>query len=170
VANKNLVTKVYFPRLVIPLAAVLAGVIDFALALLLLLAMMAYYGRGPHLAILLLPVFLVLALMTALAVGLWLSALNVKYRDVRYTLPFLTQFWFFASPIAYPSSMVPARWQALLGLNPIAGVVEGFRWALLGTAAPSGVLMGVSVAVTVLLLYLGMRYFKRMERSFADIV
>lgn len=170
VANQNLVTKIYFPRLVIPLAAVLAGLVDFCVTLTLLLSTMAYYGHAPTLAILLLPALLLLAIVTALGVGLWLSALNVQFRDVRYVLPFLTQFWFFASPIAYPSSLVPDRWRPLLGLNPMAGVIEGFRWAMLGTTQPSFVLLGISGCVSLVLLYSGIVYFQRMERTFADIV
>jgi lipopolysaccharide transport system permease protein len=170
VANKNLVTKIYFPRLIIPLAAVLAGLVDFVIAFVLLIGMMAYYGRFPGVGVLFLPLFLLLAVVTALAVGLWLSALNVQYRDVRYALPFLTQFWFFASPIAYPSSVVPLKWQPLVGLNPMSGVVEGFRWALLGTARPPTTLMAVSAAAAVFLLVWGIGYFQRMERTFADVV
>jgi len=170
VANQNLVTKIYFPRLVIPLAAVLAGLIDFCVAFVLVLLMMAYYHHFPTVVVLCLPIFLLLAIVTALAVGLWLSALNVQFRDVRYVLPFLTQFWFFGTPIAYPSSLVPERWRPLLGLNPMAGVVEGFRWALLGTDRPSFTLLLVSAVVSLGLLYSGTLYFQRMERSFADIV
>ena len=136
VSNQQLISKVYFPRLVVPIAAVIAGLVDFAMAFLVLVAMLLDYRITPGWAIVLLPLFLILATLTALAVGLWLSALNVKYRDVRYTIPFLTQFWLFATPIAYPSSLVPEQWRAFLGLNPMAGVVEGFRWALLGQTAP----------------------------------
>jgi lipopolysaccharide transport system permease protein len=130
VANERLITKVYFPRLVVPIAAVLGGLVDFAVAFGILLVMMLYYGIVPTWAIVTLPGFILLAVMTALGVGLWLSALNVKYRDVRYTINFLIQFWLFATPVAYPSSLVPEKWRALYGLNPMAGVVEGFRWAL----------------------------------------
>ncbi len=170
VANQQLITKVYFPRLVIPLAAVLAGLLDFAVAFVVLLAMMAYYGIAPTPAILTLPLFLLLAIATAFAVGLWLSALNVQYRDVRYTLPFLTQFWLFATPIAYPSSIIPEPWRTWYGLNPMAGVVEGFRWALFGTAATPGPVILVSILVTAVLLVGGLIYFRRMERIFADLV
>jgi len=169
VANERLITKVYFPRLVVPIAAVLGGLVDFAVAFILLLALMAYYGIVPTSAILTLPGFLLLAVVTALAVGLWLSALNVKYRDVRYTINFLIQFWLFATPIAYSSSLVPERWRPLYGLNPMAGVVEGFRWALLG-AKPPGAMLWVSIGVVVLLLVGGVFYFRRMEQQFADIV
>jgi len=170
VASQNLITKVYFPRLVIPLAAVLAGLVDFAIAFVVLLGMMAYYGIVPTMAVVFLPLFLLLAVTTALAVGLWLSALNVQYRDVRYTIPFLTQFWLFITPIAYPSSLVPEGWRTLFGLNPMAGVVESFRWALLGTASAPGPMLAVSVAVVVALLVGGLYYFRRMEKTFADVV
>lgn len=170
VANERLITKVYFPRLVIPISAVLAGLVDFAIAFVILLVMMFYYGIAPTIAILTLPLFVLLAVATALAVGLWLSALNVQYRDVRYTIPFLTQFWLFATPIAYPSSLVPEQWRALYGLNPMAGVVEGFRWALLGTSQAPGMLLLVSVVVVVGLLTGGLFYFRHMEKTFADVV
>ena len=170
VASQNLITKVYFPRLVIPISSVLAGLVDFAIAFVILLAMMLYYGIVPTAVMALLPLFLLLAVVTALAVGLWLSALNVKYRDVRYTIPFLTQFWMFATPVAYPASLVPEKWRALYGLNPMAGVVEGFRWALLGKSHTPGPLLWVSVAAVVVLLIGGLRYFKKTESTFADIV
>ncbi len=170
VANQSLITRVYFPRLVIPISAVLAGLVDFAVAFVVLLGMMLYYGIIPTAAILTLPLFILLAVATALAVGLWLSALNVEYRDVRYTIPFLTQFWLFATPVAYPSSLVPERWRALYGINPLAGVVEGFRWALLGRAGAPDPLIAVSLVAVVLLLIGGLYYFRRMERTFADIV
>ena len=170
VGSANLITKVYFPRLVIPLSAVLAGLLDFAIAFLVLIGMMLFYGITPTALVVALPFFLLLALLTALGVGLWLSALNVQYRDVRYTIPFLTQFWLFASPVAYPASLVPERWRALYGLNPMAGVVEGFRWALLGRAQPPGPLLGVSVMVVILLFVSGLFYFRRMETTFSDVV
>ncbi len=170
VANQHLITKVYFPRLVIPLSAVLAGLVDFGIAFVVLLAMMSYYGIVPTIAIITLPFFLLLALATALAVGLWLSALNVQYRDVRYTLPFLAQFWMFATPIAYPSSLVPEPWRVWYGLNPMAGVVEGFRWALLGQSGSGSPLVIVSSLVVALLLVGGLIYFRRMEKNFADVV
>jgi lipopolysaccharide transport system permease protein len=170
VANERLITKVYFPRLVIPLAPLLAGLVDFFVAFLVLLGMMAYYGIAPTLAVLTLPVFLLLALVTAWGMGLWLSALNVQYRDVRYTIPFLAQLWLFATPVAYPASLVPESWRAVVGLNPMAGVVEGFRWALLGTANPPGQLLLISAAVMMLTLIGGLFYFQRMEKAFADVV
>jgi lipopolysaccharide transport system permease protein len=170
VANERLITKVYFPRLVVPISAVLGGLLDFAIAFVILLLMMAYYGVRPTWAMVTLPAFLLLAMLTALGVGLWLSALNVKYRDVRYTITFLIQFWLFATPVAYSSSIVPARWRALYGLNPMAGVVEGFRWALLGKSTGPGALLAVSVGVVILILIGGLYYFRRMEAEFADVV
>jgi lipopolysaccharide transport system permease protein len=169
VANERLITKVYFPRLVVPLSAVLGGLVDFAVAFVILLAMMVYYGIVPTWAILTLPAFILLAIMTALGVGLWLSALNVKYRDVRYTINFLIQFWLFATPVAYSSSIVPERWRALYGLNPMAGVVDGFRWALLGKQPP-GAMLAVSFGVVIAILIGGLFYFRRMEQEFADVV
>ena len=170
VGSANLITKVYFPRLVIPLSSVLSPVVDFAIAFVVLLGMMLYYGMWPTAAMVWLPLFLLLALVTALGVGMWLSALNVQYRDVRYVIPFLTQFWMFATPVAYSSSLVPERWRALYGLNPMAGVVEGFRWALLGTGQTPGPMLAVSVVVVLLLLVSGAFYFRRMEKTFADVV
>jgi lipopolysaccharide transport system permease protein len=170
VGSQNLITKVYFPRLIVPLASVLAGLVDFAVAVIVLLGLMWHYGIVPTRAVVLLPLFVALALATALAVGLWLSSLNVKYRDVRHTIPFLTQFWLFATPVAYPTSIVPERWRALLGLNPMAGVVEGFRWALLGKAEGPGPLLAVSVIVVALMLVGGLMYFRQTERTFADLV
>jgi lipopolysaccharide transport system permease protein len=169
VAEGRLITKVYFPRLIIPVASVLSGLVDFVIAFGILLVLMVAYGLPISGRIAMLPPFIVLALLAALAVGLWLSALNVKYRDVRYTLPFLTQIWLFVSPVAYPSSMVPERWQALYGLNPLAGVIEGFRWALLGTAPPVSTIY-VSAALTVLLLVGGLYYFRQTEKQFADLI
>ena len=170
VGNSHLITKVYFPRLVVPLASVLPGVVDFALAFVILLGMMLFYGIVPGLAILSLPLFLLLALTTALGVGMWLSALNVEYRDVRYLVPFLTQIWLFATPIAYPSSLLHEPWRTIYGLNPMVGVVEGFRWALLGTNQAPGPIILVSAAAAMLILVTGAFYFRRMERTFADIV
>lgn len=170
VVNQNLITKVYFPRLIIPLSTVLAGLVDFAIAFGVLVVLMGYYGIVPTQAVWTLPLFVLLAVGLALGVGLWLSALNVQYRDVRYTVPFLTQFWLFATPIAYPSSLVPEQWRALYGVNPMAGVVEGFRWALLGTTAASGGLLVTSSTVVLAILVSGLYYFRRMERTFADRV
>ena len=170
VANERLITKVYFPRLVVPISAVLAGLLDFLVAFVVLIGMMMYYHIQPTAAVWTVPLFLLLAVGAALGVGLWLSALNVQYRDVRYTIPFLTQFWLFLTPVAYPSTLVPVSWQALYGLNPMAGVVEGFRWALLGKAEGPGALLAVSVAITIVMLVGGLYYFRRMEKTFADVV
>src|SRR5205814_752614 len=148
--SQNLIKKVYFPRLVVPLASVLAGLVDFAISFVVLLGLLAYYRIVPTAAVLLLPLFLILAVASALSVGLWLSALNVQFRDVRYTIPFLTQFWMFATPVAYPSSLVPEKWRPLLGLNPMAGVVDGFRWALLGQKTEPGPMLWVSVAAVAI--------------------
>jgi lipopolysaccharide transport system permease protein len=169
VDSANVLTKVYFPRLILPLASVLAGLVDFVIACLALVGMMLYYSIVPGWAMLTLPLFTMLALAAALAVGLWLSALNVKYRDVRYTIPFLAQLWLFVTPVAYSSSLVPEKWQSIYGINPMAGVVDGFRWALLGKTPPGPMLL-VSVAATALLLLGGLFYFRRMEKTFADIV
>jgi lipopolysaccharide transport system permease protein len=170
VASANLIRKVYFPRLVVPLSSVISGVVDFALAFVVLLGMMLFYGMFPTVHVVWLPLLLLLALATALGVGLWLSALNVRFRDVRYTVPFLTQFWLFATPIAYPSSLLSEPWRTLYGVNPMVGVVEGFRWALLGTETAPGPIIAVSSLVTAGLLVGGAFYFRRMEKSFADVV
>lgn len=170
VANERLITKVYFPRLVVPLSAVLARLLDFLIAFVALLGMMMYYHVTPTPALWTVPLFLLLVIGAALGVGLWLSALNVQYRDVRYTIPFLTQFWLFATPVAYPSTLIPASWRAMYGLNPMAGVIEGFRWALLGKAEGPGPLLLVSITIVVLILVRGLYYFRRMEKTFADVV
>ncbi len=170
VGSANLIRKVYFPRLVIPIASVMAGFIDFAIAFVVLLGMMVFYGVYPTANVLWLPLLLLLALVTSLGVGLWLSALNVKFRDVRYTVPFLIQFWMFSTPIAYPSSLLPEPWRTVYGINPMAGVVEGFRWALLGTNTAPGPMILVSAVVAVTLLVSGAFYFRRMEKTFADTV
>ena len=170
VANERLITKVYFPRLLVPIGSVLAGVVDFAFCLILLLLMMAYYGLRPGPAMLAAPLFAALALAAALAVGIGLSALNVWFRDVRYTVPFLTQLWLFATPIAYPASIVPAAWRPWLGLNPMAAVVEGFRWSLLGGPPPSLQLLLLTVLVVLLALALSLWSFLHVERTFADVI
>src|SRR2546427_2206595 len=169
VEQQRVITKVYFPRLVLPLAAVLSGLVDLAIGFVVFLGMMLYYGMTPQATILLLPGFLLLGVLTALGVGLWLSALNAIYRDVRYVLPFLIQFWMFASPVAYPSSLVPERWRWLYGLNPMAGVIEGFRWALTGQGQPPNLLLAASAAAVVLLVAGGVVYFQKMETTFADV-
>jgi lipopolysaccharide transport system permease protein len=170
IGNQNLITKVYFPRLIIPISSVIAGLVDFAIAFLVLLVIMAIYGTMPTVAVWSLPLFLGLAVVTALGVGLWLSALNVQYRDIRYVVPFLTQFWMYATPIAYSSELIPAKWLWLYSLNPMTGVVEGFRWALLGksTLNPSFVL--ISAAMVLVMFISGLYYFKRVEANFADII
>jgi len=170
VLNRNMLTKVYFPRLVIPISSVLSGVVDFVVAFVVLLGLMWYFEISPTASIWALPLLLLLALVTALGVGLWLSALNVIYRDVGYVLPFLTQLWFYLSPIVYSSTEVPESWQLLYALNPMVGVVNGFRWALLGTETPPGPMLWVSAGISLVLLLSGLFYFRRMERNFADIV
>jgi lipopolysaccharide transport system permease protein len=170
VANDKLITKVYFPRLVIPLSAVLSGLMDFSVLFVVFLVVMLCYGMAPTMALLTIPFFVLLAVGSALSVGLWLSALNVQYRDVRYAIPFFIQFWFFVSPVAYPSSLVPGFWRLLYALNPMAGVIDGFRWALLGNSSAPGWELTMSLAVIVLLLVGGLFYFQRVERTFADVV
>jgi lipopolysaccharide transport system permease protein len=170
VGSADLIKRVYFPRLVIPIAAVLSGVVDFALAFLVLLGMMLYFGIVPTVQILWLPAFLLLALLTSLGVGLWLAAINVQYRDVNYVLPFIVQLWLFATPIAYPSSLLREPWRTLYGLNPMVGVVEGFRWALLGTETAPGQMIFVSSFIAAALFISGAFYFRRMERTFADVI
>jgi len=170
VGSANLIKKVYFPRLTIPISTVLSGVVDFALAFAVLLGMMLYYGITPRVQALYLPFFLLLALITALGVGLWLSAMNVQFRDVRYVVPFLTQFWMFATPIAYPSSLLTPTWRVVYGLNPMVGVVEGFRWALLGKGSAPGPMLLVSTLAALVILISGAYYFRRMEKTFADVV
>jgi lipopolysaccharide transport system permease protein len=170
VENQRVVTKIYFPRLLLPISAVLSGVLDFVISFVFLLAIMLYYHIVPTLAAIWLPAFLLLALLTALGVGLWLSALNAIYRDVRYIVPFLVQFWMFASPVAYPASLVPERWRWLYGLNPMAGAIEGFRWTLFGQGGTAAPLVAASVGVTLLLLVTGLCYFARVEHTFADLV
>jgi lipopolysaccharide transport system permease protein len=178
VAHRSMITKIYFPRLAIPIASVLGGVVDFALAFIVLIGMMLYYNYAPnstyHIqltpAVFTLPLFLLLAIITALGVGLWLSALNVLYRDINYIIPFLTQFWLFITPVAYPASMIPEKWQLIYALNPMTGVVEGFRWALLGTVEAPGPMLAVSTTIAILGLVTGLFYFRRMERDFADTV
>jgi homopolymeric O-antigen transport system permease protein len=170
VEQQHVITKVYFPRLILPLSAVVSGLVDFAIAFVVYLGMIAYYRIAPGWSILLFPCFLLLAVATALGVGLWLSALNAIYRDVRYVVPFVVQFWLFASPVAYPSSLVPERWRGLYGLNPMAGVIEGFRWALTGHGQPPNILLAVSTGMVLLLVGGGLAYFHKMEGTVADVV
>ena len=170
VGSATLIRKVYFPRLAIPLGTVFAGLVDFLIAFGVLLGMMAFYRQAPTANVIYLPLFVLLSVMTSLGTGLWLSAMNVKYRDVRYMVPFLTQFWLFATPVAYPSNMLSEEWKMVYGLNPMAGVVEGFRWALLGVDTPPGPMIWVSAVVALLMLVTGVIYFTRTEKSFADVV
>lgn len=170
VENQRVITKVYFPRLILPLSSVLSGLVDFAIAFVVLIAMVLGYGMRPGVNALWLPALLLLALATALGIGLWLSALNALYRDVKYVTPFLVQFWMLASPVAYPSSLVPAKWQWLYGLNPMAGVIEGFRWALTGHGQAPGALLLASAGAVAVILAGGIMFFQRMEGAVADLV
>lgn len=170
VAGSNLVTKVYFPRLLMPLASALSGLLDLGIAFVVLLGMIFYYGLHPTIAVAWLPAFVALALVTALGVGLWLSALNVVYRDVRHAVPFISQIWLFATPVAYPSTLLPYPWRTIFGLNPMVGVVEGFRWALLGTKEAPGLAAVVSAIMAVAIFVSGTFYFRRTEKLFADVI
>ena len=171
VENAHLITKVYFPRLLLPLSAILSGIIDLGVSFAFLLGMMMWYGIVPTWsALVVVPIFVLLTMITALAVGLWLSVINVRYRDVGQAIPFLTQLWFFVSPVAYPVSVVPEQWRLLYSLNPMTGVIEGFRWALLGKESPPIDLLILSTLIVVGLLWGGGIYFKRMEQTFADVV
>lgn len=170
VYDANLISKVYFPRLILPFAAVLSLLVDFGVNLIILLALMVVLGIAPGMAVFTLPFYLLIAFVTALGVGLWLSALNVKYRDIGYVIPFLTQFWLFLSPVAYPSSLIPERWQLFYSLNPLVGVIEGFRWALLGEQHLPGNIILFSILVAITLFVSGFFYFRRMEYEFADVV
>lgn len=170
VGSANLITKVYFPRIIIPLSSVVSGLLDFIIAFAVLIGMMIFYGIYPTINIIWLPFLLLLAFITALGVGMWFSALNVEYRDVRYVVPFLIQIWLFATPIAYPSSLLSEPWRTLYGINPMVGVVEGFRWALLGTETAPGPIIIVSSLISFFILITGALYFNRMERTFADVV
>jgi lipopolysaccharide transport system permease protein len=170
-SNTNMITKVYFPKLILPMASVLAGLVDFAIAFVLLIAMMIYYKVSPSWnALWALPLFTLLSIITALGVALWLSAINVQYRDVGYALPFISQFWMFITPIAYSSKVVSEKWQIAYALNPMAGVVNGFRWALLGSGNPPDILVAISVVIALVILFTGLIYFRNMERTFADTI
>lgn len=170
VNSADMIKKIYFPRLTLPMATVLAGILDFAVAFIVLLGLMIFYGMTPTLNVVWLPLLLILALVTSLGVSLWLSAMNVQFRDVRYTIPFLTQAWLFATPIAYPSSLLSEPWRTLYAINPMVGVVEGFRWALLGTDTAPGPMVIVSAMVAIGILVSGAFFFRRMEKTFADVV
>jgi homopolymeric O-antigen transport system permease protein len=170
VGNAQLISKIYFPRLLLPLSGVLSPIVDFAISFVIFIAMMIWFQTAPTWGVLALPLLLVLVLLTALAVGLWLSALNVRYRDVGYAIPFVVQLWLFASPVAYPVSLVPEKWRLLYSLNPMAGVIEGFRWALLGKQSPDFGVIIMSLLMVVALLIPGVIFFKHTERTFADIV
>ena len=170
VSDANLISKVYFPRMILPFAAVVALLVDFGIAFIILLGMMLFYGIVPGIAMLALPLLFLLAAVTALGIGLWLSALNVKYRDIGYIIPFLVQFWLFVTPVAYPSTIIPERWRYFYSLNPMVGVVEGFRWAPLGQQSVRGVFILLSTVVVLALFISGLFYFRRMEYEFADVV
>jgi len=170
VGSSHLITKVYFPRLVIPFSKVFSGLVDFAIAFVILIGMMVWYRIMPTRGIFFLPLLLLVAMTASLGIGLWLTALNVKYRDVQFVVPFLVQFWMYASPVAYSAGIVPEKWRWLYGLNPMVGVIEGFRWALLGKSVPDAGMMLVSFCIVFAVLVGGLYYFKKMERSFADIV
>ena len=170
VGNANLIKKVFFPRLIVPVSTVLSGLVDFVIAFLVLVAMMFYYGRVPTINVLWLPLLVLLALIISLGVGLWFSALNCHFRDVRYAVPFITQIWMFATPIVYPSSLLSEPWRTLYGINPMAGVVEGFRWALLGTGTAPGLMIAASSIVAIIILIGGAFYFRKIEKTFADVV
>lgn len=170
VNNQHLIRKVYFPRLIIPISSIFVGLVDFSISMVVLGGMMAYYHVMPGVQVLLVIPFLVLAIITALGAGLWLSALNIQYRDVKYVVPFLSQFWMFATPVVYSSTSVPAKWRVVFGLNPMTAVADGFRKALLGTRTGSDSMMLISITMVLVVLLSGIIYFRRMERSFADIV
>ena len=170
-SNTNMITKTYFPRLVLPMASVLGGLVDFAIAFVILIGMMIYYNITPSLtALWAVPLFLVLAIISALGVALWLSAINVQYRDVGYALPFITQFWLFITPVAYSSKVITGRWELIYALNPMAGVVNGFRWALLGAGSGPDILVAISTGISLIILITGLIYFRNMERTFADTI
>ncbi len=170
VSNRAMLTKIYFPRMVIPLASTLSGLVDFLIAFLVMLGLMLYYQISPTANVWTLPLFLLLAVVTALGVGLWLSSMNVLYRDIGYMIPYITQLWFYVTPIVYPASEVPEQWQFIYALNPMVGVVEGFRWALLNTADAPSPLILVSAFIALVIFITGMFYFRRMEKTFADMV
>ncbi len=170
-SNQNMVSKIYFPRLVLPLASILSGLVDFVIAFVILIFLMIYYRVTPSINVIwALPAFLLLAIVTALGVALWLAAINVQYRDVNYALPFMTQFWLFATPVAYSSQLISAKWQLVYSLNPMAGVVNGFRWALLGVGNGPDAGLWISILIAILILIGGLFYFRNMEKTFADTI
>ena len=170
-SNNNMISKIYFPRLILPISSVLSGLVDFAISFVILIGLMIYYKITPTwTALWALPLFTVLAILTALGVALWLSAINVKYRDVNYALPFLTQFWMFVTPVAYSAKVISDKWQLVYSLNPMAGVVNGFRWALLSSGTGPDTALWVSVGISMLVLVSGLFYFRGMERTFADTI
>ena len=170
VGSANLITKIHFPRIILPVSKVFAGLIDLSIAFIILVGMMVWYRIVPTAGILLLPVFIVIAMLASLGVGLWLTALNVLYRDVKFVVPFLIQFWMYASPVAYSTSIIPDQWKWVYGLNPMVGVVEGFRWALLGKTAPLISMFFIPVLIIFVVLISGIYFFKKMEKTFADII
>lgn len=170
VGAAGLISKVYFPRLIIPLSKTFSSIIDFGINFVILVVMMVWYRITPNVGILLLPVFIFIVAIASLGVGLWLTALNVKYRDIQFVVPFLVQFWMYASPVAYSTALIPAKWHWLYGLNPMVGVIDGFRWALLGRVHPNFQVMSISAVILILIFISGLYYFKRMERTFADII
>lgn len=170
VSSSHLITKVYFPRLILPLSKVLAGFVDFAIAFTILILLMVWYQILPSYGVFLLPLFILIAILSAFGIGLWLTALNVKYRDIKFVVPFVVQLWMYSSPVAYSISLIPANWQWLYGLNPMVGVIEGFRWALLGKDAPNILMMSVSTSIILLIFMGGVFYFRFMEKNFPDII
>ncbi len=170
VSSSNLITKVYFPRLILPLSKVLAGFVDFAIAFVILLVLMVWYQITPSYGIFLLPLFILIAMLTAFGIGLWMTALNVKYRDIRFVVPFMTQLWMYTSPVAYSTNLIPVKWQWLYGLNPMVGVIEGFRWALLSKDAPNIEMMLISTGIVLIILVGGIYYFRKTEQTFSDII
>ena len=170
VGSQNLITKVYFPRLILPLSDVLSGLVDFVIAFFILILMMFWYGIAPNWGVLLLPLFILMSMVTALGTGLWLTALNVKYRDIKFVVPFFVQVWMYGSPVIYSSTMIPEQFRSLYALNPMVGVIEGFRWALVGKAAPDWTMIAVSSTVVGIMLSSGLLYFRKMEKTFADII
>jgi lipopolysaccharide transport system permease protein len=170
VTDSELVRKIYFPRLIMPLANVVSPLVDFCIAFVVLLIVMAFYGIAPNVKMLIIPLLMVVAALLALSIGLWLAPINVRFRDIKHTLPFMIQIWMYASPIVYPLSLVPEQWQMLYSLNPMVGVIEGFRWAVFGQGAPNFMALGMSAVIIVILMAGGLIFFRRMERTFADVI